>query len=604
MTSNDAVRAAFVAWASRRRGAPRDTASLVYEVTVSHDHVGLLATEIQGRRVVWKDISASSRTRVTVPSLTPETIDPWSVDPASLRERSEHIAICDACNGEKKVHCSVCGGIGKQICGTCGGQRKMYGYAANGSRRLLNCNICRGKGELDCDHCRRGIATCGTCGGEGRLQRWIQLEWWRRSVTATQPQVIARQCRWPENPANEGITRDADLVADVDRPHRLTSADLGNLPARWLELLAPPLQPGERIARQRLRIARLDAFTVRYRLGDDEDRVTFTGRQLAPPAAAVPDAFARRASNLRSLRMLLLTTAVVVAVISLARGTFYWSLPTMLSLVVFGGALGAAYATAAEWTAARRRVRHWLLASVAAFLVASALAVAALPRVSHAQRLIAAGSLDRAESELRALVDRAPAHVWADLRVARVAGASDIDQARTVLEQIPREMPQYAVASVAFDALVLRLVDRNVRAHLLAPAAKTLALLSESSRGKPEAIAAAASVYIPLARRSITNREWSDAADAIASARRFGVAAQELEPLTDPIRDAADALMRTAARETGAENRLHRRLEAEAVLVSWERAAGHWGTPALIALRSAAARDLAAAEKAARRRRR
>jgi hypothetical protein len=52
-----------------------------------------------------------------------------------------------------------------------------------------------------------------------------------------------------------------------------------------------------------------------------------------------------------------------------------------------------------------------------------------------------------------------------------------------------------------------------------------------------------------------------------------------------------------AKREDDTSRRLRLRLTAEETLVSWETATGAWGTPSLIALRTAMARDVAALER-------
>src|SRR5205085_3886856 len=159
----------------------------------------LLNTELSGRRVYWRSVGASSKSRITFPTVAIETIDAWNVEALPLRQESNHVAICDECNGDKKIVCRDCGGRGTSMCPACRGGRKMYGYASNGSRRLLNCTTCRGKGELDCNNCRRGFATCQTCGGEGRVQRWIELETWQRSIALRHPEAVARRFGWDEN---------------------------------------------------------------------------------------------------------------------------------------------------------------------------------------------------------------------------------------------------------------------------------------------------------------------------------------------------------------------------------------------------------------------
>jgi hypothetical protein len=151
------AREAFVQWASLQAAAPRGVVSLIERVEPADDHVGLLSTEVEGRRVVWKLVPIDGRTRAETTSLR-----------------------------------GIRGG-GKTICDTCGGQRKMYGYASNGARRLLNCVACRGKGDVDCPHCRRGLATCATCAGEGHVQRWIEIERWRRSIAGAHPDAFDRK---------------------------------------------------------------------------------------------------------------------------------------------------------------------------------------------------------------------------------------------------------------------------------------------------------------------------------------------------------------------------------------------------------------------------
>ncbi|HET8773676.1 MAG TPA: hypothetical protein VFP80_07790 [Thermoanaerobaculia bacterium] len=392
------------------------------------------------------------------------------------------------------------------------------------------------------------------------MQRWIELEWWRRSVTNTHPESLVRLFSWSENVSNETIARDAELVCDIDKPHRLTPADLGNVPARWIEVLHPPLQAGERVARQRLRIARAAIHTVRYRLGREEDRVMFTGLRLLAQAAGGPSVFTRRASSLRSLAWLLSIAGVILVLLSLGRGLFYESIPTFLSFVAATAMFFAIYHAAAEWTAARRHTRRWVIASSVCLAISLACAFAALPRLSHAQGLIESGNLDAAERELHALGNDASADAWADLRLSRIRGTTDPNAGSAILANIPRSLPQYALA--------------------------------------------APFIYLPLARRAIARADWNAAANTILDARGAGIRANELDPLVTAIRSAADDAVTAAKRERDPERRLRLRLSAESMLVAWERASDNWGTPPLIALRTAMARDLAALEKPARRRRR
>ena len=531
-----AVRAAFVRWAALQRGAPRDVESLITDVAVSHEHVGLLETDVHGQRVVWKSVPSASRARVTSPAITTERIDAWTVDGPSLRQRSDHIAVCDACGGEKKVSCAACGGMGRTICGACRGQRQAYGYAANGSYRLLNCTTCRGKGELDCVHCRRGVAVCAACAGEGRVQRWIELESWRRSTSNAHPAAIAQS--------------DGDVIVDITRAHALTPTDLGAVPSQWLTTLGTPMQYGERVMQQRLRITRVPTYTVHYRLGGQEDRALFHGRGLAPVATHTT-AFSRRASRLGSLAGLLLVIAIMAAILSLGRGMFYWSLPTLVSLTAFLATLAAIYGAAGDWTAARHTTRGWLIAAASFLFIAIVAAIVAMPRLSHAQRLIADGDLEDAEAELHALGDDTNALAWADLRLNRIRRANDVRTAREMLAKIPAALPQRSAAIAAVDRLILIAAANDIRAQRWSPAADTLTMLSEGARGQ------------------------SDSA-----------------LLLTELRSAADHAAAEAKREDDPAERLRKRLATEKMYVAWEKASGQWGTPPLIELRTAIAKDI------------
>jgi len=596
-----AAAAAFAAWASLQRAAPRNAGALFRDVTVSHEVIGLLNTELSGRRVYWRSVGASSKSRITFPTVAIETIDAWNVEALPLRQESNHVAICDECNGDKKIVCRDCGGRGTSMCPACRGGRKMYGYASNGSRRLLNCTTCRGKGELDCNNCRRGFATCQTCGGEGRVQRWIELETWQRSIALRHPEAVARRFGWDENPDSRDIAADAEVVCDIERPHRLTPADLGSLAPEWLTVLAPALKPGERVARQRLRVTRFPTYSVAYRLGANEEHVAFAGRRLVPPPDDIPNGLTQRAGKLRVLRYALLACAIVSLLFAFGRGAFYRSAATSISVAAFAVMLATIYGAAADWTAGRRRTREWLFASAAALLVAIGFAIAALPRLAHAERLITLGNTDDAESELAALGTDANADVWNDLRVAQIHGASDIDAARAVLANIRADAPQRGNAVEEFDRVILRNAESAARAQLFEKAAGALAQLSDRARGWPESIAAARDICLPLARAKIANGEWRAAGDAIESARQLGAEAADIDPFAASLHAAAVDAARNASRIGDVESRMKARLAAEEIFTSWERAGGVYGSDELVALRVAMARDVSIVEKKKRR---
>lgn len=545
-----AVRDAFVQWTAMQRAAPRHAEALIEHLEVSHEYAGLLATEIEGRRIVWKSVPAAARTRVTAADVTPDYVDMWTAESESLRRGSIHIATCDSCAGEKKLRCSACHGSGRQTCSACNGQRKSYGYASNGAYRLLNCAGCRGKGDVDCGHCRRGVAICSTCAGEGKLQRWLEIESWQRSAFNAYPPAIAAQLH------AGAVTDDAELAAEIDQPSALTTEDLVAVPQQWLELLRPDLAAGERVLRQRLQIARVPVHRVHYRLGSANDSVTFTGRRLHPPVSSIPEnAFDRRASRLRGLRILLFATAVVITLTSLARDAFFRSVFTCSSIVACNSALIAIDVFANDWTSARLHAPLRVVAAAALLMIAIAFAIAALPRAAHARQLIASGNIDDAEAELRLLQSDAPAALWADVHLARIERTTDLDAAREHLVQIPHALPQYNAAA-------------NGVAH----------------------------IATNVARSKVERSDWSEAAKAIVIAKTAGADERILQPLTGAIENTA---VTAAAEANGIHDpaaRLKRRREAEAIFLSWQRATGATDTPQVIALRVAMARDVATLE--------
>lgn len=544
------VRDAFAQWVALQASAPADAAALIEQLELSHDYAGFLETEIDGRRLAWKCVSAYSRTRTTSPEINLGDVDVWTAESESLRRRSLHIANCDTCGGEKKVRCSACRGSGKQSCGVCNGQRKTYGHASNGAYRLLNCAECRGKGEVDCGYCRRGVAVCATCAGEGKLQRWLEVETWQRSTSHAHPPEIAAQ--WNA----DAITENAELASDVERPRALTIGDLETIPESWLELLKPELTAEERVTRQRLRIARVPQYRVHYRLGDDSDSVLFTGQRLLPPVSAgTNNAFDRRARRLRSLRLLLIAIAVVVTIASLARDAFFRSVTTYLSVLACNVALVVIGAVASDWTAARLHAPVRIAVATSLLIAAIALAVAASPRAAHARQALALGNLDDAEAEMRLLNAGAPASLWADLHLARIEHTEDLEMARGELAQIPRTFPQY----------------RN--------AANGVARLATD-----------------LARTKIERADWSDAANAIVVAQKAGAGTTSLQPLCAAIESAAIDAAAKARRADKPDVRLKERLKAEEIFMSLQRAADGADAPQLIALRAAMAHDVAAVE--------
>lgn len=114
---------------------------------------------------------------------------------------SEHIEVCEDCDGHGAVVCQHCGGSGQLVCGCCGGGGDVvcnscggYGYhehqelrgggsegspyyvtfrqtcgSCGGSGRQV-CGSCGGSGRVSCNSCNgHGTVTCSTCQGCGAV---------------------------------------------------------------------------------------------------------------------------------------------------------------------------------------------------------------------------------------------------------------------------------------------------------------------------------------------------------------------------------------------------------------------------------------------------
>jgi hypothetical protein len=466
-------RSLFEEWAREQPGCPRRPAELVHDVSLNDDYVGLFATRCEGRRATWRSVPSSAQVRLPARPI-PATVDPWAADDRKLREATDHVEICSACNGAGKGSCPTCAGAGKLVCAECGGARKMYGYAANGAHRLLNCTRCRGKGDVDCGHCRRGIATCERCAGERRLQRWLEVERWTRYDTAECPAALAQRFGWSGVSANAEVERHGVVALDVECPRAIVSSDAPRLPSQWLDL-APRPRDGERVVQQRVRLVRVPKLVVRYNVGHAEGHAEFSGLALRPPSPARDAPFAVRATRLRQLGVLLALTFLVAAALIFGRGPFYWNATSVAALATVAAALTCVWGGAAEATGRTHYTKHWLGAAAGALLVAVGFLWLGRPTREHAARALASRDFAAAERELSALDGDGDGALFADLHLARVAGASDVQTARRELELIPRNLPQYARAVAAYLPLVQRAArDETVRARTMASARERL----------------------------------------------------------------------------------------------------------------------------------
>jgi hypothetical protein len=595
--------AAFENWAGGLAFVPRPARQFITGVSADFENLALLTTEIEGRRAHWKETPYHGTARVHIQPMSAVTVELWSHDERSLREASDYVAVCDTCQGSGSYRCGQCSGSGSFICRNCGGTGKAYSHASNGSYRLMNCKICLKRGRVSCPHCHNGIATCATCGGGRRLQRWLELEKWHRVEGAAHPPATASALGWPNVPDDETVRMDSFPLGQAQAPRALAGRDLGNIPVESLQLVAsaqPAPSGEERIIAQRLRVVAVPRLRIEYAAGRHRGAVDLYGRRLVAGPAGGLSYFARRSQFLRRTAIVLLSVFSSAALIYFARSPFYRNALGVLTFALLGGALGAAFKCLIEVTGAGRGVSRWATAAVATVLAAGLCGFLARPTIRGAETSIAAGDLGDAEVELRALSDdmRLPEtrEAWANLRVARLKAASDLHSALAEVRQIPEELPQHARAVELADSLAAREVAAGLNRESISDALGAYRSASDGWRESASGKQAAAKLMPAVAEAAMAKNDWSAAATAIAEGRSLSVAQEQLQVLTRKIRDEATTRARQAGTVAKATDRLRSRIEAERLWRAWERATGQANTAALLELRTSMASDLRRSE--------
>lgn len=607
LSNDDGVRAvgarAFAAWAEPY-DPPSNAAELIESTVLSEEHVALLQTDWHGRRAVWATVPYAGSARAGVAARDPSNVDAWDEDETALRRTTEHIALCDTCGGKGKTECAECGGSGHDTCRTCNGASKEYGYASNGSRRLLNCPTCRGKGRTDCIACRRGIAPCRICSGEKRLQKWIAIEKSSRTETAEVPPALAAHFGWTGASNMTDLEAEGRVVLSVEKPWRLRQQDLGSLHESWLQqLTARTASPAasERVARQHLRVVSIPRLRVTYRVGSETDVIEAVGMRLRISEASRHGLLPGRASNLRLLRRFLVAAAAIALIVYFSRGVFYWSASSAAAAACFSIMLIALYGFAKDRMTSRRHVPRWFGAMLLFAAATAGLVWNASPRTSRAAQAIRNGSLDAAERELKALGDASTPSLWADLHLARIRATNSYETALAEAAKITAGLSQAAIAHALADQLIVKAATVEMHAGRPATAATILLRASPSLARSPEVIALANEIFPSLAVRSVAKQDWRAAADALRSARQFGVDVGVTQTARD-LRAEALRLTTTALATADARKRLDRSIAAERLWVAWEVATGAENTPALLRVRASMARDVTFLESRRRRR--
>lgn len=368
------VEAAFVRWARAQPMAPREVRGMVKTMTPRVRLVGRLHTEVEARKLMWRQRPYRGGDAATSTTVDVAKLDPLA-EAAELHRASRSITTCGTCGGKEAWACARCDGSARVSCGSCGGEGQVLGRGRDGAPSKLPCERCGGLGGRPCSACRDGRVECKTCGGAGKLERWLVAEKTSRVSVQTRSddgvhRTLARAAELDEAEGN----LDVRVVGSVTRARRLTELDLpASVPSRWRAQhwneLQPQLQRSERVVSQRFQLVELPVVEVTYGFAGAEQVVPFEGTRLHPPPAAEGRLFQARASELRRYGWLLATAPVICWLIYAARGHggSSLSLGAAASLLVMSSLL---FLALGRKTLARP-ARGWALAALAPALGAT-----------------------------------------------------------------------------------------------------------------------------------------------------------------------------------------------------------------------------------------
>jgi hypothetical protein len=166
-------------------------------LTETHQDYARTRWKVATRLVVVKETALSAVTKDLLPQspVSPNSIDPWAVEPYTLPNTSRQIVTCKTCQGEKKVTCSHCQGTTRATCDECRGSGTVP--AKRGG--LKKCPRCKATGQRKCKTCKAGFVTCSPCDGHGLIQRWLEITERTEEMVYGQEQLPGGHARyaWP-----------------------------------------------------------------------------------------------------------------------------------------------------------------------------------------------------------------------------------------------------------------------------------------------------------------------------------------------------------------------------------------------------------------------
>lgn len=593
---------AFALWASELPMAPSDLTGILARVEPRMRVVGRMRTELDLRRLVWREAPHRGREAASGGPVDAARVDPFG-DEAEIRQRSRFISPCSGCGGTGQVLCRACAGTERISCRSCSGEGKVMGYASNGSRRRLNCKPCRGRGTFACEGCRKGKVDCVGCGATGKLERWLEVERERRVVVVTRTgDADLRSLPWESQDVEDAdLAKDARIAAVVSRAGALEERDLPpQVPASWREQywaeMQPRLSPGQRVAAQRFQLLELPAAALTYGFAGAQQVVTFEGMRLAPPRREADQLFHARASRLRGYAVGLGAVPVIALIAYAARGQYFLSGLTFVA--VLGLALAAALLFAALGKQTLRRpAKGWALAALAPALGAAVALAEAEPSVGQARAYLRAGLLAKAEAELTALGgDAEVADGWQELYLQRARSRATCQAIVAELARLTQGSPRREQAQALADRAALVASEGALARGDVAAARSELACASEAAREGAEGLGLRVRAELLEAAGCLSARDWAcvqRAAERLEALPGPGAAkALELRgELTAKVRAVVDERMTGLARETDVRRRVAAEREAIELWVRYLLAPNATEPAELFALRTALERD-------------
>ncbi len=295
-----AATAVLAAWLGRRPGMPADVGLLVRGTTVGHRQVVHQTSQIEERRLVWKEEAALERRPPEPAPVDAASFDAWS-PPDDLADRSRHAANCREC----ATRCDDCRGVGRLRCPACDGGGTQASTARAG--RTVQCARCKGKRDVDCPACVRRSGGCRVCDGTATVERWLEVVTRTRVEHRVADDGLAPLLPWagPGRALDRAAAEDdgtvvaslaeAGAIAVAGWPAAIDDAARARVGAA----VQPALRAGERVSQQALTVIDVPVLDVTYGLGRQQRRLELIGLRLLAPVIADEPMFRRRATHLR-----------------------------------------------------------------------------------------------------------------------------------------------------------------------------------------------------------------------------------------------------------------------------------------------------------------